>query len=49
VDLPQVEVIGIEPSQRVVEKRKRRVASARMHLRGEEDLLARAGSGFAKR
>ena len=49
VHLPQVEAIGPEPPQRIVEQAQRPVARALVRLRREEDAVARLRAGRAER
>src|SRR5665213_2828588 len=48
VDLPQVQTVGAEPPERVVEQTQRPVAGALVGLRRQEDGIARAGPGAAE-
>src|SRR5262249_45695199 len=47
VELPEIEVIGAEAAQRVVEQAQRTIAGAIVRLRGEEDLLPAFAQGGA--
>ena len=49
VHLPQVEAVGAEPAQRIVEQAQRPIARALVRLRRQEDGVARAGAGGAER
>jgi hypothetical protein len=47
VQLPKVEVIGVQAAQRIVEQAQRTIAAALVRLGGEEDLLAAFAEGGA--
>jgi hypothetical protein len=49
VHLPEVEVIGAETPQRIVEQAQGPIARPLVRLRRQEDAVARAGAGGAER